>query len=214
MIPSTSSTNIEEIVKKEVADWDDEVISTARFKALTGQRCDWETKFQFWRNLIINISRRLGLITIKSSEVKNVWFVRGGLTPLCIDQVLQEMRNDGELLSKGELVDPTSGRLYQMLRRANNILSKFGSLSVRENADDTLIIKTLLKERADAVIKILADSNWTSTCIITMKTFQSICKDSTEASIILSYLCECGKARYLSIRKNDFIENFPGLVLS
>jgi len=39
-----------------------------------------------------------------------------------------------------------------------------------------------------------------------MGKLQSICKGSAEASAILSYLSECGKARYFSIRKEDFIE--------
>lgn len=57
----------------------------------------------------------------------------------------QEMRISGDLLLRGDLIDPTSGRLYQMLRRVQHIVGKFGPLSVQENADDTLILKTLLE---------------------------------------------------------------------
>ncbi|ONK63027.1 uncharacterized protein A4U43_C07F10640 [Asparagus officinalis] len=206
MSSSSSTSKVEEFVRREVEDWDDEVISTARFKAFSGQRSDWEPKLHFWRDLITKVARHLGKFTVRSSEVKNVWFARGGLTPLCMDQVLQEMCVSGDILSKGGLVDPTSGRMYSMLRRVQQIIVKFGSFSLQESADDTLILKTLLEEKACDIIKTLSESNWTSTCIITMEKFRNICKGSAEASAILSYLCGCGKARYFSIRKDDFIE--------
>lgn len=57
----------------------------------------------------------------------------------------QEMCVSGDILSKGDLVDPTSGRMYSMLRRVQHIIGKFGSFSLQENADDTLILKTLLE---------------------------------------------------------------------
>lgn len=69
---------------------------------------------------------------------------------------------------------------------------------------DSVHIK--LQERAAEIIKILNENHWTSACVITMGRFQSMCKGSDEATTILNFLCECGKARYLSIRKEDFIE--------
>ncbi|KAJ6853769.1 charged multivesicular body protein 7 [Iris pallida] len=203
---SSSSSTVEEVVRREVPDWDDDVASTARFKALSGQRPDWEPKLRFWRDLIVKVARHLGTCTIRSSEVKSVWFARGGLTPLCMDQVLHEMRIDGDILSQGDLIDPTSGRMYQMFRRVGHLIGNFRSLSLQDNVEDTLILKTLLQERAADIIKILTDCNWTSSCIITLQKFQSLCKGSGEASAILSYLSECGKARYFSIRKKDLIE--------
>lgn len=87
--PSSSSSAVEEIVRREVLDWDDEVAATARFKAFSGQRSDWEPRFVFWRDLILKVARHLGVCTVRSSEVKNIWFSRGGLTPLCLDRVLK-----------------------------------------------------------------------------------------------------------------------------
>ncbi|KAG1328317.1 charged multivesicular body protein 7 [Cocos nucifera] len=154
---SPSSTAVEEVVRREVPDWDDEVASAARFKAFSGQRSDWEHRFLFWRDLILK----------------------------------HEMHSNGDILLKGDLIDPTSGHLYQLLRKVGHMI-------------DSIHVK--LQERAAEIIKILNENHWTSACVITMGKFQSICKGSDEAATILSFLCECGKAQYLSIRKEDFIE--------
>lgn len=204
--PTSDSLAVEEVVRREVPDWDDEVASTARFKAFSGQRSDWEPKYLFWRELILKIARHLGLLTVRFSEVKNVWFARGGLTPLCIDRVLHEMHTNGDIILRGDLIDPTSGRLSQMLRKVGHMIGISKSSSLQENFEDSLILRPLLQERATVVINILTENNWTSTCLITTGKFQSICKGSDEASMILSYLSECGKAQYFSIRKKDFLE--------
>lgn len=82
------SKSVKEFIRKEVPDWDYELIATARFKAFSGQKSDWEPKFQFWKNLIVKIARHFGVFIISPPQVKNEWFNRGGLTPLCIDHVL------------------------------------------------------------------------------------------------------------------------------
>lgn len=106
---------VREVIRKEVQDWDSEVMISARFKAFSGQRSDWEPRYHFWRDLVIKIARRLRIFIIRPSvvsgaipvshfkprvfgetlinrcfflQVKNVWFNQGGLTPLCIDDVL------------------------------------------------------------------------------------------------------------------------------
>lgn len=79
---------VKELIRKEVKDWDDEVVCRARFKALSGQRSDWEPIYLFWRNLILTIARQLGLFIIRPSHLNTQWFNRGGLTPLCLDRVL------------------------------------------------------------------------------------------------------------------------------
>ncbi|KAL0919060.1 hypothetical protein M5K25_011128 [Dendrobium thyrsiflorum] len=201
-----SVSSVSDLVKNEVPDWDDEVVATARFKAFSGQRSDWEPRFLFWRDLILKVARNLGVCVVRISELKNTWFSRGGLTPLCMDQVLHEMHLNRDILLSGELSNPTSGRLSRLLRRAGQILGTFRSISLEENSDDTFILRALLQERAADVIKTLSASNWTSTCVITMKCFQSLCKGSHETSAILSYLCESRQAYYLSVRKNEFIE--------
>lgn len=56
------------------------------------------------------------------------------------------------------------------------------------------------------VVKLLSESHWTSSCIVTMKKFHDICGGPEEASAVLSHLSETGNARYLSIHKKDFVE--------
>ena len=47
-----------------------------------------EPIYLFWRNLILTVARQLGLFIIKPSHLKTLWFNRGGLSPLCLDDVL------------------------------------------------------------------------------------------------------------------------------
>ncbi|CAN1835438.1 hypothetical protein LINPERHAP1_LOCUS34427, partial [Linum perenne] len=49
--------------------------------------------------------------------VKNEWFNRGGLTPLCIDHVLTLMYNEGDIVPISSLVDPRSWRVSQLFRK-------------------------------------------------------------------------------------------------
>ncbi|XP_011025277.1 PREDICTED: uncharacterized protein LOC105126188 isoform X3 [Populus euphratica] len=85
-----SVSSVKEFIRKQVPDWDDEIMATARFKAFSGQRSDWEPKYLFWKDLILKIARHLDLFIIQPSQVKEEWFNRGGLTPLCIDHVLDK----------------------------------------------------------------------------------------------------------------------------
>ncbi|KAG6522361.1 charged multivesicular body protein 7-like [Zingiber officinale] len=201
-----SSSTVEELVRTEVPDWDDEVTAVARFKAFSGQRTDWEPKFVFWRDLIIRVARHLGVCTLRVSEVKNTWFSRGGLTPLCLDRVLQEMYCNGDVLLRQDLIDPSRGHIYRLLRRAGQLVGAFRSSSLIDSVEECLVLKPLLQEYSSNVIKNLSEKHWTSTCVVTMDEFKTACKGSGEASLILSYLCENGKAQYLSIRKEEIIE--------
>ncbi|XP_010240814.1 PREDICTED: uncharacterized protein LOC104585580 isoform X2 [Nelumbo nucifera] len=139
-------------------------------------------------------------------SVKHNWFNRGGLTPLCIEDVLVEMYNTGEILRTGDLGDPTSGRLSQLFRRMSHLMGILRSPTPKEIFEDRFILKTLLQERAAEVVMLLSENHWTSFCIVTMEKFHRICKGSSEASAILGYLSDCGKALYLSINKKDLIE--------
>lgn len=198
-----SSLAMGEFVRQEVPDWDDEVVATARFKAFSGQRSDWEPKLLFWKHLILKVARHLGIFIIQPSQVKD-WFNRGGLTPLCIDRVLMEMYSSGDILRKEDLVDPTSGRLSQLFKRVVSLIGI--SSSSPESVDDCLVLKTLLGERATEVVKLLSESHWTSYCTITMAKFQSLCSGPSESSAILSHLSANGKARLLSINRKDCIQ--------
>ncbi|KAB1224087.1 Charged multivesicular body protein 7 [Morella rubra] len=149
------------------------------------------------------------LLIIRPLEVKNNWFNRGGLTPLCLDQVLLEMYSEGEIVRVGDLLDPkTSGTLSLLLSkvRRNLILIRPASPSLPALLQDHLVLTTLLKERAVEVVKHLGESHWTGSCIVTMGRFQDICGGPGEASAVLSHLSETGKARYLSVRRKEFIE--------
>ncbi|KAF5207873.1 charged multivesicular body protein [Thalictrum thalictroides] len=193
-----------EYIKQQVPDWDDEVVATARFKAFSGQRSDWEPKFLFWKELILKVAHHLGVFIIQPSQVRD-WFRRGGLTPLCIDSVLLEMYNSGEILRKDDLVDPSSRRLSQLFKRVVNLIGMSTS-SAPDFFEDSIILKTVLEERATEVVRSLSESHWTSFCVITMPKFQSLCNGPNESSAILSYLSANGKARLMQISKKDFIE--------
>lgn len=68
------SDAVKEFIRREVPDWDDEVVATARFKAFSGQRSDWEPKFQFWRDLILKVSRQFEVFIIDPVQVWSIAF--------------------------------------------------------------------------------------------------------------------------------------------
>lgn len=198
--------SVAEYIRKEVPDWDDVIIANARFKAFSGQRSDWEQKYFFWRDLIFKVSRHLGLFIISPSEVRSSWFNRGGLTPLCLDNVLLEMYKAGDILRSRDIVCPPGGRLSQLLRNIARLITVPRSLIPQEISNEYLVLLPLLKERADAIVKHLSENHWSSSCIITMKKLEEISGGPNEACAILNYLSECSKASYLSINKTELIE--------
>ncbi|KAI4384905.1 hypothetical protein MLD38_002990 [Melastoma candidum] len=193
---------IKEFVRSEVPDWDDDVTSAARFKAFSGQRSDWEHKYVFWKELIVKVARRFGILAVNAAEVKE-WFNRGGLTPLCIDHVLSLMYDEGDAIRKVDLRDPTIGPLAQIWGKVRRLLAKPASEPVLQ---DNLILISPLKDRSSQVIKELSENSWTSSCVITKRRLQEICGGIEEASVILSYLLGRSKVLYLSIRKKELIE--------
>ncbi|XP_044493257.1 charged multivesicular body protein 7 [Mangifera indica] len=199
------SSSVSEFITNEVPDWSDDVVTSARFKAFSGQRSDWEPKFQFWRDLILKIACHFDLLIIHPSKIKNEWFNRGGLTPLCLDHVLFVMYNEGDIIRSADLVDPTSGRLSQLFWKVRRLVAGT-TIPPEVLLKDHVIFATLMKDKAGEVVKCLSESHWTSSCIITMKKFQDMCGGKDEASAVLSYLSGCGKAQYLSITKKDYIE--------
>ncbi|KAL5717173.1 hypothetical protein ACHQM5_010234 [Ranunculus cassubicifolius] len=137
-----NSSSVYDFIKQQVPDWDDEVIATARFKAFSGQRSDWEPKFIFWKDLILKVARANGNFIIQPSQVRE-WFSRGGLTPLCIDRVLLEMIGTGEILRKEDLVDASNGRLFKLFKRVVSLMGSSSS-TAPELLEGDLIIKALL----------------------------------------------------------------------
>ncbi|KAM0015736.1 putative Snf7 family protein [Helianthus debilis subsp. tardiflorus] len=198
-----ASNGVREVILKEVPDWDSEVTVSARFKAFSGQRSDWEPRYQFWKNLIIKIVRHLGIFIIRPSVVRNVWFNQGGLVPLCIDHVLVELYNSGDLLCSSDLIDPKSGQLTQLFHKVRHLLPLSKPAFPLE---DEFIVSSVLQEKSDEVVKLISEDHWTSSFIITMSKFQVICGGPKQASVILSHLFKCGRAKYVAIRRNDLIE--------
>ncbi|KAB1999091.1 hypothetical protein ES319_D12G137100v1 [Gossypium barbadense] len=200
------SKSVKEFIRKEVPDWDDELIATARFKAFSGQKSDWEPKFQFWKNLIVKIARHFGVFIISPPQVKNEWFNRGGLTPLCIDHVLFIMYNEGEITRISDMVGPYSGRITQLFYKVKSLMNRSTMSPESILLEDCLILTTLLKEKADEVIKCLSESHWNSHCVVTRNKFESMCGGQKEGYAVLSYLSGCRKGQYLSTNKKELIE--------
>ncbi|KAL3517339.1 hypothetical protein ACH5RR_019928 [Cinchona calisaya] len=220
---------VRELVKREIEDWDDPVKAVALFKGFSGQRSDWEGRYLFWRDLIIRVSRHLGTLIIRPSRLKNIWFRReGALSPLCLDQVIFEMYNAGDLLRDSDLLDPTtatstSGRLSLILWKALHTLGfssptpSSSSIPHDLSEDYDYILSSLLEERALEVVQVLSQHHWTPSCVISLSKFQDICGGRKEASAVLSYLSGCRKAKYLIISKKVVIEGVkvslsPGVV--
>nr|CAB3472918.1 unnamed protein product [Digitaria exilis] len=187
--------------------WDDpdSADHRARFKAFTGQRRDWpQPTLLFWKDLLLRVARRLRFCSAPAHLVASVWFARpGGLTPLCLPQVLEEMRADGDILLKSELIDPSMGSLYQLVRRVSQM-----AISSRRpvSQEDTLVFKSLVEERAADIARQLSGSHWTSACVITMSRFNSFFSGQEDAHAALCLLTQSGKARYLVARKQDPVE--------
>lgn len=93
MEKESKGSHVREFIKDKVTDWDDEVVTTARFKAFSGQKSDWEPRYLFWRDLILTIAHKFNFIFIKPIEIRNQWFSQGGLAPLCLDHVLVLLPN-------------------------------------------------------------------------------------------------------------------------
>lgn len=203
-VSNVNAANVRDFIAKEVADWNDEVIGVARFKAFSGQKCDWEPTFLFWKHLIIKIATHFRILLIRPSQVKNDWFNRGGLTPLCIDNVLSLMYNEGDITRTVDLPDPTSGRFSQLVRRVSNLITRPATPDIM--AEQCVIVTALLKDKAAEVVKHLSETHWNSSCVVTMKKFQDVCGGPDEASVILRYLSGCRTAQYLSVNKKEFVE--------
>ncbi|KAK3164156.1 hypothetical protein QOZ80_1AG0013400 [Eleusine coracana subsp. coracana] len=113
------------------------------------------------------------------------------------------MRADGDILLKSELNDPTSGSLYQLVRR----MSQLAVISRRPIApEDILVFKSLVEDRAADIVRQLSDSHWTSTCIVTISKFNSFFLDREDAYAALCYLVQSGKARYFVAQKQDTVQ--------
>lgn len=55
------------------------------------------------------------------------------------------MYSDGDFILEGDLMDPRSGRMYQLFRRFGRALGISNSSVLQGDGDDLLILRTLLE---------------------------------------------------------------------
>ena len=68
---------------------------------------------------------------------------------------------------------------------------------------DVLVVMPVLKDEVERVVKLLRETHWTESVVVTMFRFQDICgRDRDHASATLSYLSAQGKARCLALNKD------------
>ncbi|KZV24303.1 hypothetical protein F511_01785 [Dorcoceras hygrometricum] len=116
----------------------------------------------------------------------------------------------GELLPISSSNPPTvTSSLSRFLRKSVGFVVSRPAISNDDSltlAGDNYILAALLQERALEVVKILSETHWTVSCVITMRKFQDICLGSKEALVILNYLSTHGKAKHLVINRAEPIE--------
>ncbi|KAG9128648.1 hypothetical protein Leryth_017124 [Lithospermum erythrorhizon] len=73
--PEIERIKVASYIHQEVEDWDDEQKSRSRFKAMSGQTQDyeWQTRYIFWKNLIINVAKHLNVFIIHPNQLQHVW---------------------------------------------------------------------------------------------------------------------------------------------
>lgn len=201
-------------LRTEVPDWDDEVVSRARYKGFTGQRTDWENRLQFWKDLVVKSARELGLVAIEPSKVQHLWFLREGITPLGISTVLTEMRKSGELQTREELMRPQAtlaqytGSVFKQVFTWVGGQVRGASAGAQPGSElpDMLIVTPLLQERSSLVIKALSEDEWRHVCVVTMTRFRELCGSSEAADILIAVLINQGRARHIKLEGKENIE--------
>ncbi|OMO82307.1 Snf7 [Corchorus olitorius] len=116
------------------------------------------------------------------------------------------MYNEGEITRISDVADPYSGKISQLFRKVKGLMNRSALTPEEILGEDRVILTTLLKEKADEVVKCLCESHWMSSCIVTRNKFESMCGGHEEAYAVLSYLSRYGKGLYLSTKKKEFIE--------
>lgn len=187
----------------------------ARFKDFSGQRCDWNPVFLFWRDLIVSICLRFGIMFLRPSSLINNCFNRGGLTPLCLPRVFLLMyEEEGHLVRPHQLLDPRTGRLSLLFRKLSNFLFTSSTTCSDDDDDDDVVylVMPVLKEKAGQLLQLLSEDN---SSIVTFSRFQHLCGgSSSSASAILSYLSSQSKARFLSLHTPSHHLHIQGVKVS
>lgn len=111
------------------------------------------------------------------------------------------MYNEADILRSQDLVDPTAtatARFSLYYRKLRNLMAK---PTIAQQ--DVFVLVPVLKDNADRVLSLLAETHWTDSVVVTMSRFRRICGgDGDNASATLSYLSAQGKARYVSVDKD------------
>ncbi|MCO5603461.1 hypothetical protein L7F22_057611 [Adiantum nelumboides] len=153
-------------------------------------------------------------------EVHHTWFLRGGLTPLCMSQVLLEMFNAGDLQNPDNLQETQPSWFWQQIGKR----VFWGSTSMQVKTPGRLVVTTLVHERIAEVTKSIAESCWTTSCVTTMDHLNNICGGEEEASIIKRelikmrrgklFLCDDNLAiKVLSLIQFVFLDPLPATQL-
>ncbi|XP_062084861.1 uncharacterized protein LOC133790988 isoform X3 [Humulus lupulus] len=113
----------------------------------------------------------------------------------------------GDIVPSEQLVDPTTGQLYQIFRKVRNFMVRPITTPQHINTQDVFVVMSVLKDKATQVVNLLSQTHWTCSCIVTMGRFREICGGTTdEASALFSFLSSQGKARHLSVNRGDIIQ--------
>ncbi|XWS76745.1 hypothetical protein CRYUN_Cryun01aG0204200 [Craigia yunnanensis] len=87
------------------------------------------------------------------------------------------MYNEGEIIRNSDVADPYSGRIAQLFWKVKGLMNRSTMTPEGILLEDRVVLTTLLKEKADEVVKCLSESHWTSCCIVMRKKFESMCED-------------------------------------
>eukprot|EP00850_Spirogloea_muscicola_P020750 SM000225S07029 [mRNA] locus=s225:111586:114547:- [translate_table: standard] len=148
-------------VEELVSDWNDDVVAIARFKAFGGED-DHERQLRllFWTDLILKSARQLGALVVNAEEIKCTWFRRGGLTPMALDFVLENMIHTGQLKDKEEYKSGGQGFLKWLLLRFGVVKAPAGKMhpeaqegQVTPLVTGEYVVLPLIKEKAEELLE-------------------------------------------------------------
>ena len=133
------------------ADWTDNDRMNFMFSAFPESRevnpKHWDSKLQFWNNLIVESCKYCGDLSLSLDTVRRR-FTRNCLVPLGLETVLREMIKEGKLQYMGEF---TSGVNQGWMRWSYGLMKKSLSwsvgavLGIEKNVDGQLVLLDRIK---------------------------------------------------------------------
>ena len=189
-----------------VPEWTDESRCLALFSSLPpsmdhNQRA-WTDKMEFWRNMIMEASRR-GLLSkhrllltattettnSANEDVVSVLgsrFKRNGLKPKCLRRVVLEWINQGQLVPYDQFQQPTSGHSRFLKFAIDGFMGtlKFAGLSLFEPSNDDeqqvpspLILMPLVEQIEQRVLRNQSEQLYNTDCILSFAEWSSLLDD-------------------------------------